>query len=259
MTIMWTPKFYAVALVILAGLGSSAAPASAAPDGVSCIAHRGGIVAGHSEETIPTYTSALTTMPDVEIEGDIRFSRTGYPMMLHNGHLGEFGAPTVLLADLSVGQAKAFVAPTGDTMASLYDLRILLLAHPGARAQLELKEAMTPERWTMLASRIDVLRPRVTLTSFNINTVREAQDRGYRTGFLSSADHPTTAAPLFIQAWAQIDAASVQAHTDVGVQTQAYTPDTVAAWNTVLSAGVTAIITNQPAACLAWSGPPSRR
>jgi hypothetical protein len=218
---------------------------------IECIAHRGGIVAGHSEETVPTYMVALAG--GYQIEGDIRFGRTGYPMMLHNATLGVFGRPDLELADLSVGQAKDHEAPTGDVMATLYEVRVLMLAQPGARAQFELKETMSAAEWTMLATRLDGLESTVTLTSFSLATVRAAQDRGYRTGLLASDDSVTTASGVYAQEWSTIDAASVAAHRAVGVDTQAWTPDTEAAWDTMATAGVTAIITNKPTECTGWS------
>lgn len=247
---------YAAALTAVLTL-VVAGPAEAATPTVQCIAHRGGAVAGHTEETIPTYETTLTAHPTIEVEGDVRWTRTGFPMLLHDPALDRFGAPETDLADLSVGQAKTFVADTGDTMASLWELRTLLLAYPGARVQLELKEPMTPARWATLETRLGVLGARVTLTSFSLATVRQAQDEGYRAGLLSATDNPTTAAGIFIEHFAQVDETSVSAHRARGVQTQTYTPDSPADWTAVASDGVTAIITNKPTACLAWaSGQP---
>lgn len=232
-------------------LAVGAVRSDAVPAPVECIAHRGGELVGHVEETVPVYTAALDA--GYQIEGDVRFTRTGYPMMLHGPTLAVFGRPDLDLADLSVGQAKSHEATTGDVMASLYDVRLLLIAQPVARAQFEIKETLSAAEWTMLAGRLAGLESRVTLTSFSLATVRAAQDRGYRTGLLASDDDVTTAAPVFAQNWTTIDSSSVAEHQAVGVQTQAWTPNTESAWDTVADAGVTAIITDKPAECTTWS------
>jgi glycerophosphoryl diester phosphodiesterase len=229
-------------------------PAGAASADVACIAHRGG-ESSHTEETLPTYADNIAAGV-TEIEGDVRFTSTGYPMMLHDADLGEFGAPTLLLANLGTGAAKSHESPTHDVIATLYEVRTLLLANPSVKAQLEMKETMTSAMWDMLASRVAVLGNRVTITSFSLTTVRQAQDRGYRTGLLSSTDSITTAAPTFIVDVANLESDDVARHSEAGVATQVYTPDTVTAWNTARAAGVSAIITNKPLECATWSATP---
>ncbi len=256
MTLLRFHRLTAVSIVSLTLALFSPAGADAAPGPIRCIAHRGG-ESTHTEQTIPTFAENIAAGV-TEVEGDVRFTETGYPMMLHDAALTKFGS-SLLLANLSTGEAKSHVSDSGNVIATLYELRTLLLANPTIKLQLELKEAMTPEEWTMLASRIAVLGNRVTLTSFSLATVRQAQDRGYRTGFLSPVQNITTAAPVFIVHAAQVESDDVAAHLEAGVRTQVYTPDTVSAWEMARTAGVSAIITNKPLQCMTWSAAPISR
>lgn len=257
---MTTHRLHRLALSAVAVLAFSViSPAGAeASSHVECIAHRGGATT-HTEETSATYTDVLVAGV-AEIEGDIRWNRTGYPMMLHDTHLGKFGRSDLDLVDLSTGEAKSHVSASGDVMMTLYELRTLLLAYPSARLQLEIKEAtMTEAKWDMLASRIAVLGNRVTVTSFSLATVRQAQDRGYKTGLLASVYSVTTAAPVYAQSWTTIESDDVAAHLEAGVTTQAWTADTETAWNSLRAMGVRTIITNKPLDCMAWSATPLSR
>jgi glycerophosphoryl diester phosphodiesterase len=245
------PSIAAGAAVLLAGL-AMVGPAGAVPAPITCIAHRGGANT-HTEETEQTYTDALDAGV-IEVEGDVRWTSTGYPYLLHNADLGLFSHPTVDLVDISgtTATGPTYVSATGDKLMSLYALRELLLDHSGTRLQAELKTTLTAAQWTMLASRLDPVRARTTITSFSKATVQAAQEHGYRTGLLASTFDPTTEAPAFVQDFATLEPDDVAIHAGVGVSTQTWTIDTSTQWDEAAAAGVTAIITNQPAACMTW-------
>lgn len=229
------------------------AGATAVPAPVQCIAHRGGPTT-HTEETEPTYEAALDAGVS-EVEGDIRWTATGYPYMLHDATLGLFGHSSVAISSVSgttLG-GSTYISTSGDKIESLYALRQQILAHPGARLQAELKTVPTSEQWAMLATRLNPIKDVTTLTSFNADTVQEAQIRGYRTGLLASTFSETTEAPVFAQDFSTIEPDDVDIHKRRGVTTQAWTPDTESAWNDLASAGVTAIITNKPLDCIEWN------
>jgi glycerophosphoryl diester phosphodiesterase len=244
-------KFLGVIAAVLAVL-SAGTSAGATPPPITCIAHRGGPTT-HTEETEPTYTDALDAGV-IEVEGDVRWTSTGYPYMLHNADLGLFAHPAVNLADISgtTATGSTYVSTTGDHLMSLYSLRELLLLYPGTRLQAELKTTLTTAQWTMLASRLDPIKARVTITSFSKATVQAAQEHGYRTGLLSSTFDPTTEAPIFAQDFATLEPDDVAIHDGVGVTTQTWTIDTSTQWDAAATAGVTAIITNAPVACMTW-------
>jgi glycerophosphoryl diester phosphodiesterase len=242
----------ALSVISPAGAGAVAAP-------VECIAHRGGATT-HTEETEPTYEAALDAgVP--EVEGDIRWTSTGYPYMLHDATLGLFGHSSVAISSVSgttLGGAT-YVSTSGDHIESLYALRQQILAHPGSKLQAELKTVLTSAQWTMLATRLDPIKDVTTITSFDPDTIQEAQIRGYRTGFLASTFSETTEAPIYAQDFSTIEPDDVDIHNRRGVTTQAWTPDTVSAWNDLRSAGVSAIITNKPLDCMTWSAAPLSR
>lgn len=235
-------------------VGGLASPAVATlPADIICIAHRGGETS-HTEQTAFSYTTALTAgVP--EVEGDVRWTSTGYPYMLHDSDMGLFGHPTVALSSISGSTATGptYESVTGDKILSLYALRQQLVASPTTRTQLELKTVLTEAQWTMLATRLNPIKDRTTLTSFNKDTVQAAQEHGYRTGLLSSTFDETTEAPTFAINYNALEPDDVDIHKRVGVDTQTWTINTVAQWNDAASAGVTAIITDDPVGCMAWT------
>jgi hypothetical protein len=175
--------------------------------------------------------------------------------MLHNATLGLFGHPSVALADINGATATGptYVSATGDKLLSLYALRQQLIDAPAVKAQFELKTVLTESQWDMLATRLDPIKDRTTITSFNKDTVQEAQIRGYRTGLLASTFDETTEAPIFAINFSALDPDNTALHKRRGVDTQTWTIDTETQWNEAASAGVTGIITNDPIGCMEWT------
>lgn len=239
-------------LAISACVNTGSAKATA-PSDIVCIAHRGG-ASTHTEETAFTYEASISASVK-EVEGDVRWTATGYPYMLHDSTLGLFGHPSVALSTISGATATGltYVSATGDKLLSLYALRQQLIDAPAVRLQLELKTILTEDQWTMLATRVDPIKDRTTITSFNKDTVQEAQIRGYRTGLLSTVFDETTEAPIFAISFSALDADNVALHKRRGVDTQTWTIDTESQWNTAADAGVTGIITNDPVGCMEWT------
>jgi glycerophosphoryl diester phosphodiesterase len=241
--------------MVLLSVGGQAAVATAPAD-VRCIAHRAGNAwsPATTEQTAESYAAAIAAgVP--EIESDVRFTSTGYPYLLHDANLTLFDHPTVPLSTVSgtTATGPTYVSATGAQLFSLYSARQLLLASPTTLAQFELKTVPTEANWTMLASRLDPIKDRVTLTSFNPVTIQAAQEHGYRTGYLSSTFSESTEAPTWVQDYATLEPDDVDIHARRGVATQTWTIDTEAEWDAAAAAGVTGIITNDPVACLEWS------
>lgn len=245
--------FAAVAAAML--VVSAVADASPAHN-VTCVAHRGGShwLPAHTEQTEATWDQAIAANVPV-VEGDIRFTSTGYPYLLHDATLGLYGHPTVALASVTgtTASGPTYVSATGDKIQSLYSARTKLLAAPGVRAELELKTVLDADDWAMLGTRLDSLRDRVTLTSFNKATVQAAQEHGYRTGLISSAAEATTEAPIYAIDFGALEPDDVAIHASVGVATETWTIDTVGQWDDAAAAGVTSIVTNDPAGCAVWA------
>jgi glycerophosphoryl diester phosphodiesterase len=217
---------------------------------VTCVAHRGSPT-NHTEETVPTYTEAIAERAGT-IDGDIRFSDTNYPVMLHDSTLDEFGSSSKI-ADVSVTTAQTHKSSTGDVMATLYQVTSLLAAHPDVRWEFELKTVPTSAQWTVLNSRLASLKSRGVLTSFNESTVSKIEAEGYRAGWLVESDQSAAPAGLNDQLWTSVDAAHVRALSTVGVSTEAWSPDTVAAWNTLYGMGVRTLNTDDVVGCMNWA------
>jgi glycerophosphoryl diester phosphodiesterase len=201
---------------------------------------------------MPVYTSAAADGLTV-LDGDVRWSSTGYPYMLHNADMGLFGHASVDLADISGTTASSYRATDGSQIASLYQVSQLLQLNPGVGLEVELKTTLTEAQWAMLATRLDPIRGMTTVTSFSLATVRAAQDHGYRTAYLVSAPTSSTAAPVVDQDYPTITRAEVLKLAAVGVNVEAWTPNTVSEWNALADLGVTAINTDDPRACVTWA------
>jgi glycerophosphoryl diester phosphodiesterase len=241
------------ALVI--GLAALAGPAHATgnPDAV-CIAHRGNPTT-HPEETIPTYDDALSA--GWTIDGDIRFTSTGYPVMLHDANLGLFGAPTVAIASVTQTVAQSYHSTSGDNVESLNSVKAQMISYPGTLGEFELKVVPTSAEWTIFNTRLGGLKDRVLITSFDVSAVRAAQDQGYRTALLVSTDTSSTAASLVDENAPAITSTHVADLASVGVATEAWwlstdTTDNTTGWDALYAAGVRRFNTDDNAGCLAW-------
>lgn len=247
--------FAGVAVVAFNLLSGGSAQATA-PAEIVCVAHRGGNhwTPAHTEQTAETWDQAIAANVPV-VEGDIRFTSTGYPYLLHDSTLGLFAHPSVALSSISgtTATGSTYVSASGDKLQSLYSAREKLLAAPGIRAELELKTTLDGDDWTMLASRLDPIKARVTLSSFSKATVQAAQEHGYRTSLLSSSFEATTEAPTYAIAFSALEPDDTAIHAAVGVSTSTWTIDTQTEWEDAAAAGVTSIITNDPAGCMTWA------
>lgn len=237
----------ALVLTLLAPAGG----ASATAQPVTCVAHRGAATT-HTEETLPTYSAALAGGA-IHLDGDVRWTSTGYPYLIHNADMGLFGHPDKDIADITGTVAVSYLSASGDHIASLWDIRQLLISNPSATIEIELKTVLSQAQWDMLGTRIDEIRSRVMVVSVNLDTVRTAQDRGYRTARHASSITRATSSPIVDQDYTTITAQSVADLADVGVVTEAWTPNSESDWTTLANKGVTIINTDDVFACLAWN------
>jgi glycerophosphoryl diester phosphodiesterase len=254
---MKLPRFVACSLALATAITPVllASTASAGTRPIECVAHRGNPTT-HTEETMPTYNAILGTTPDA-IDGDIRWTSTGYPYMIHDATMGQFGHSTVNIADISGTTAVSYLSPAGDHIASLYEVKQALLDNPTVKLEVELKTVLTSAQWDMLATRLDPIRDRTTVTSFNLGTVRMAQDNGYRTAYLVSAPTTSTASHVVDEDYASITSTEIAKLKTVGVSVEAWspdpaTPDTSTDWNAALAKGVRTFNTDDEAGCMAW-------
>lgn len=237
---------------LMAGMLLPTSPASAATD-ILCIAHRGGDETGHTEETIDTYRNSLDAgVP--EVEGDIHFSSTGYPYLLHDTDMGVFDKDDVLLKDVSGTTAKTYVSDEGDVIASLAEVADLLRQYPDASAQFELKETPPSQKsWDLINARIGDMKDRVRLSSFAASRLATAKASGYRTIYATNVDVKTKVAPTVAQNSSTLSTANIRAYHALGMKVAVWTPGSVARWNVWKARGVDEIYTDHGVACTNWN------
>jgi glycerophosphoryl diester phosphodiesterase len=244
-------KGAAVGAIVAASAVICSGPAGATSGPVTCVAHRGAPEPGRTEQTESVYTAAIADGAPV-IDGDVRFSSTDYPYMLHNADMGLFRSSTKL-ADITGTKAVSYTAPDGSHIASLFDVREIVLDHPGVRLEVELKTVPTPAQWERLHSRLDPIGDRVTVTSFDLSTVRTAQDEGFRAGYLAKTPTTITASAYVSQDFATITTANVNRLSARGVEVAAWTPNDAGQWESLYGMGVRTINTDDVRSCLTWA------
>lgn len=171
---------------------------------LTLFAHQGGAHPGVVPNTMPNF--ALAASPNWET--DVRWTSTGYPVLLHDGDLRLFGCPTVKIKDVSVAKARQCKASNGQTISTLAQFASAL---PG-RAWIELKVAPTKAQWVTLASRLDPIRDRVVIESFSLTTVAAATAHGYETALLTGT--ATKTLPAGTDWYAPASATLTQAQLD---------------------------------------------
>src|SRR4030095_5189321 len=225
----------------------------ALPPAVKVIAHRcnGG---SYTEGTQMACVKAAATGAET-LDVDLRWLQTGHPVILHDPHLGVFGAPTVLIKNVSVTQATQYLSPSRNNLTTLTQFRDTVLA-TGTDAVIEPKIVPTATQWTQITAAFDSIRPRVIVESFDPNVVAAASARGYQTMLLSADDITIGQVPEMtdLAAWpaAKVDAAHVAALNSHGVQVWCWAADDPTAWRACVDAGVTGIITDRHVAAQTW-------
>src|SRR4029453_4437339 len=218
----------------------------ALPPAVKVIAHRcnGG---SYTEGTQMACVKAAATGAET-LEVDIRWTKPGYPVILHDPHLGVFGAPTVLIKNVSVTQATQYLSPTRNNLTTLIQFRDTVLG-TGTQAFFETKILAKTGQGDPITTAFDSIRSRVIVESFDPNVVAAASARGYQTMLLSSEDITIGQVPEMtdLAAWpaAKVDAAHVAALNSHGVQVWCWAADDPTAWRACVDAGVTGIITDR--------------
>src|SRR5690242_1936483 len=177
---------------------TSAGPAAA--DSPTLIAHRGGD--GGTQNTLSAFTSTTAGV----WESDIRWTSTGWPVLLHDADLGVFGCPAVLIAKVSM--------PTARKCGPLTSVAQLVSAARtrGVGLWLELKVAPTSAQWTELDAELAPVKDQVVIQSFYPGRLANADRRGYTTAWLSKT--ATTDLPAgtdwYVPAWTTLTEDQVQ-------------------------------------------------
>lgn len=237
----------AVLFAFLAGAAQAPHLSPARAEVVSSVtvrAHRGGIHANLIENTALNYRAAAAE-GRLAWEGDIRFTSSNIPMMLHDSTLALFGCPTKSIATTTVTGARACVAPNGQTVSTLYEMLVEMKA-AGANAWVELKTNPTSVQWVELDSRLAPYKDRIVIESFLAPALLAATTRGYSTALLSTTAVLPSTLPAgtdwFAPTWTAITATQVTAMHTAGYKVTAWTVNTLD--RPKVAAGVDEIISN---------------
>lgn len=221
--------------VLLAVAGALAVTTPASADaGPVLIAHRGG------DRGTQNTLFAFMSSPAKTWEADIRWTASGWPVVLHDADLRVFGCPDVLIASVSILRARQ-CGPLL-TLAQL----VTAAGSRGASLWVELKTTPSPAQWAELDARLKPIRSRVVVQSFSAARLKAASSRGYVTAFLTYS--ATTDLPAgtdwYAPAWATLTPGQVQEMHKRGLKVAVWTP-APGDWP-ALPAGVSAIITDHP-------------
>lgn len=94
---------------------------------VLAIAHRGEPV-GHRENTAAAVEAALQAGADM-VEIDVRLTRDGFPVLLHDADLGRLWGVDRPLADLNLTEVLALTGPAGQQIPRLEEVAQLAVGH----------------------------------------------------------------------------------------------------------------------------------
>ncbi len=190
------------------------------------------------------------------LDGDIRFTSTDNPVMLHNEHLGIFGAPTVMIRNVSTTAASKYVSASNQNLMTLTQFRDTAVA-TDSDLSLEPKVRPTAAQWDKVDAILAPVKSRVFMNSFDPRVLADARARGYTWLGLSTADDPRLPLPagvdVVVEQAAKVDAGTVRAVTATGVEVWCYACETPASWDAMAAAGVTGFATNQHDDAQAWA------
>ena len=225
-----------------------AAPAYAATR-PTVIGHRGYTGSGCTENTTCAFRAALARGADA-VEMDVRFTRTGYPVIMHDATVnrtttgsGKVSAMT-LTTFLKLHTNDGGHAPT---LASALNA----VRSGGGWALVELKTAPTKKqmaRFDTKAKKSGLPRSRTIVQSFSSAAVWEAKRDGWRAARLLT--YATTASWTHAYyaigvPYTKITAGGVAKEHKHGVDVYAYTVDSPSAWASLARKHVDAIISNR--------------
>lgn len=237
-----------------AALPAAAAAATWPPDGITIVAHRCN-GADYLEQSVVACTRAAATGARI-LDVDVRWTRTGVPIALHNADLGVVGAPSVLLANIDTPTALRYVAPELQNLGTIRQIRDVVVAS-GTQLSIEPKVNPTVAQWDALATALGPIRTQVILSSFDPAVLAEAAAEGYTQLALNSnvallpSAVPVGVRVVLLKA-SVIDAWVVDPLNAEGIDVWCFECDTTTQFQVLGSAGVTGFATDDHDAAEVW-------
>lgn len=232
--------------VVASGLLAAPAEAAIRPQ---VIGHRGYTGTGCTENTTCAFRSAFTHTADA-VEMDVRFTRTGYPVIMHDSTVNRTTTGTGTVTSKTVTQFTKLRTNDGGHPPTLAQA-LSAVRGKGGRALVELKTDPTKTQlshFNAKAAESGLPRSRMIVQSFSAAAVWTAKRAGWRA--IRLLTYGTTASWTWNYTgiavpYTHISAAGVAKEHLHGVLVYAYTVDTPSAWPTLAHKGVDAIVTNR--------------
>jgi glycerophosphoryl diester phosphodiesterase len=241
--------------LVVAGRTASADPGCAIP---LPVAHRGG-TERHTENSLDAYREAGRAGVLVW-ETDVRFDRRDVPILMHDATLDRTTTGTGPVARLDVAATDVRLRdgqriPTFREFLHLADLR-------GAYAFVEFKTEPTRAQLGAVVAVVNRLgmRDRVLLNSFDAGRLRRIRvvvghDVDY--SWVANAGTQPVGEVLsvgraFNKAAAHLTRGQLDAYTEAGIRTYAWTVDAQARWESLRAWPLAGVVTNRPVAYEEW-------
>ena len=254
--------FIVLALALVAGITAcnDGARAQMSCGAVPVVAaHRGGNY--YTESTIRNFAAAVAHGARV-METDVRFTKTGYGVLLHNATLDVFGQPNINIADISETQAVSYKSSDGSVIEPLHSFTNQMASFPvSVKALIELKVAPSASEWNQLQLLVAPLGKRVWIASAIVAVTEQAKSLGYQTAQIDSSSvtieqrPPSSVAQLgnsYERDQGRLTAANVKAMNSLGVNVYAWTVNDPTTWAHTVAVGAFPI-TDDPSGFIAWN------
>lgn len=242
------PAAASTAAVTLTALLIPGLPAQAASR-PTIVGHRGYTGSGCTENTTCAFRAALARGADA-VEMDVRFTRTGYPVIMHDATVNRTTKGSGKVASMTLTTFLKLHTNDGGhppTLASALNA----VRSKGGWALVELKTAPSKKQLATFDTKVKksgLSRSRIVVQSFSASAAWTAKRDGYRTGRLLT--YATTASWTWKYhaigvPYAKITKGGVAKEHKHGTDVYAYTVDKPSAWASLARKKVDAIISNR--------------
>lgn len=233
---------------------SASATSSCAP---TVVAHAGGNEK-YDSDTRKAYRYALQAGARI-METDVRFTSDDDPVIIHDPTVDATTNGSGAVAEMTLAQLRTLHTPDGQYIPTFYEY--LIDAKPyGATYFAELKVDPSAAQWKVFNTRVTqsgVAKSKIIINSFDKATLTAARTYGYQTAWIDElgdrapADIPP--GPVYLKHHWSVTAARTKVWNAAGLKVYAWTSDYASDWRRMRADHVAGVITNKPAAYLAWA------